>query len=64
MLTAANRQGVQGHLDNASKGTLENEFGTSDEEECLKKILTEGTLQNAEVGISFAEPTSSTQPRL
>lgn len=36
--------GVQGNLDQASKSQLENEFGTTDENEVLKQILEKGTL--------------------
>ncbi len=40
-----NRHGAQGQLDGASKGTLENEFGTSRDDEVIKKILEEGSVQ-------------------
>ncbi|KAG4218090.1 hypothetical protein PC116_g33430 [Phytophthora cactorum] len=43
-----NRQGAQGQMDGASKATLENEFGISNEDEVIKKILESGTLQEAE----------------
>lgn len=36
-------------MDGASKSTLENEFGTSNEDECLIKILEKGDLQGSEV---------------
>jgi hypothetical protein len=36
-------------MDTASKATLENEFGTTVEEDCIKKILVEGNLQQSEV---------------
>ncbi len=36
-------------MDGASKATLENEFGTSDEDECIKQILTKGEVQVSEV---------------
>lgn len=35
--------------DTASKATLENEFGTHNEDECMIKILEGGTLQETEV---------------
>ena len=38
-------------FDGASKQLLENEFGTSNEDECMKKILEGGMLQETEVGI-------------
>ncbi|KAL3472143.1 ribosome maturation protein [Aspergillus californicus] len=39
------KHGSQGVLDGASKASLENEFGTSNDEECVKKILLGGELQ-------------------
>lgn len=36
-------------MDTASNSTLENEFGTSAEEEVIKLILEKGTLQEGEV---------------
>ena len=42
------RHGAQGVLDAASKSTLENEFGTSKEDDCLVKILEKGALQETE----------------
>lgn len=51
MLTHGNgRHGAQGQYDTASKGTLENEFGTKNEEDCIKAILEKGNLQDTEVG--------------
>jgi ribosome maturation protein Sdo1 len=44
-----NRQGAQGELNTASKSQLENEFGTSKEDDVLQKILQEGSLQETEV---------------
>jgi hypothetical protein len=43
------RQGAQGLLDAASKAQLENEFGTSNEDECIKVILHKGQVQETEV---------------
>ena len=40
-------------MDTASKATLENEFGTSNEDECITKILEKGTLQETEVCLSL-----------
>ena len=37
--------GAQGILDGASKGALENEFGTSNDDECMIKILERGEYQ-------------------
>jgi ribosome maturation protein Sdo1 len=36
-------------LEGASKGELENEFGTSNEDEAVLKILEKGSLQEFEV---------------
>lgn len=43
------RHGAQNAYDSASKATLENEFGTSNEDECMTKILETGDLQHTEV---------------
>lgn len=43
------RHGAQGIMDGASKATLENEFGTHNEDKCLIKILEKGDLQASEV---------------
>ena len=45
-----NRHGAQNAHDSASQATLENEFGTHNEDECLTKILEGGTVQETEVG--------------
>ncbi|KAI0135433.1 shwachman-Bodian-diamond syndrome protein [Daldinia grandis] len=42
------KQGAQGQMDGASKSTLENEFGVSNEDEVIKKILESGTIQESE----------------
>jgi ribosome maturation protein Sdo1 len=47
MLT--HKHGAQGQLDGASKASLENEFGTSNEDEVIKKILMDGQAQTATV---------------
>jgi len=41
--------GTQGILNTASKGTLENEFGTSNEDEVIKLILQKGDVQTSQV---------------
>jgi len=46
MLT--HKHGAQGQLDEASNASLENEFGTKNEDEVIKKILTDGQVQNVE----------------
>jgi len=43
MLT--HKHGAQGQMDGASKSSLENEFGTSNEDEVIKKILEQGQSQ-------------------
>jgi len=43
------KQGTQGQLDAAPKSTLASEFDTENEEEVIKKILKEGTLQTVEM---------------
>lgn len=43
------RHGAQNAHDSASKATLENEFGTHNEDEVIAKILEGGTLQETEV---------------
>ncbi|EEH48727.1 uncharacterized protein PADG_04806 [Paracoccidioides brasiliensis Pb18] len=42
------RHGAQGIHDGASKAMLENEFGTSSEDECIMKILEKGEIQETE----------------
>ena len=37
-------------LDGASKATLENEFGTTNDDECIIKILEKGEVQQSQVG--------------
>ena len=39
-------------MDTASKSTLDNEFGTSKEDECIKQILTKGQVQVTEVRLA------------
>jgi hypothetical protein len=41
--------GANGHLDGASKAELENEFGTSNEDEVIQRILEQGAVQEFEV---------------
>jgi ribosome maturation protein Sdo1 len=43
------RQGTQGILDGASKGTLEDQFGTSRDEEVVTQILEQGSIVESEV---------------
>jgi hypothetical protein len=43
-------------MDTASKATMENEFGTNNDEEVIKLILEKGTLQETEVSISLPIP--------
>lgn len=43
-------QGAQGSYDAASKASLENEFGTSVDDEVIKQILQQGSIRTTEVG--------------
>jgi len=43
------KHGAQGQLDTASKASLENEFGTKNEDEVIMKILEGGQMQNTQV---------------
>lgn len=47
------RHGAQSAHDTPSKQTLENEFGTQNEDEVLVKILEGGIVQETEVGFLF-----------
>ena len=49
MVLTFGSHGAQGVLDKASKGTLENEFGTSNEDEVIKHIMQKGQIQESEV---------------
>jgi hypothetical protein len=44
-----NKHGTQGTLNRASKGVMENEFGTSKEDDVVKKILEDGAVQEQKV---------------
>ena len=43
------RQGNQGTMDTASKGTLEYEFGTSRDDDVVQQILERGSIVETEV---------------
>ena len=43
------RHGAQNAYDAASNATLENEFGTSNQDECIIKMLETGVVQSTEV---------------
>ncbi|KAJ4297151.1 hypothetical protein N0V88_004069 [Collariella sp. IMI 366227] len=43
------KHGAQGMMEGASKGMLENEFGTDKEDEAVLKILEKGSLQEFEM---------------
>lgn len=45
------RHGTQGVHDGASKQTLENEFGTKNEDDVIIKILETGEIQDSEVSV-------------
>ena len=54
------RHGAQNAHDAASKQTLDAEFGTSNEDECMTKILEMGDVQATEVRLPLAESREST----
>ena len=57
MLTGGHyRQGNTGILDTASKGALEDEFGTSKEEDVVKQILEKGLIIETGVCSSIPQP--------
>ena len=43
------RHGTQGVLDTASKGTLDTEFGTTNQDDVIAQILEKGDVQESEV---------------
>jgi ribosome maturation protein Sdo1 len=47
--------GTQGIMNTASKSTLENEFGTSNEDEVIKQILQKGDVQTTQVRHDITE---------
>jgi len=49
------KHGAQGEMNGASHSTLDNEFGTHNEEEVIKQILEKGTVQES----AFPERTGS-----
>ncbi|KAF2668520.1 DUF1960-domain-containing protein [Microthyrium microscopicum] len=49
------KHGVQGQLNRASKSQLENEFGTSKEDDVVKLILEKGEVQNSKLGARQGE---------
>jgi len=61
MLT--HKHGAQGQMDEASKSTLENEFGTSNEDEVLKKILEQGQAQSVQSGEKYGTRNETQGPR-
>lgn len=50
------RHGAQGTFDDASKATLENEFGTTNDDEIIKQILEKGTVQETKVSVPHCIP--------
>lgn len=61
-ILVSHKHGAQGELDTASKSSLENEFGTTNEDDIVKKILEEGQIQTSNVSIFF-KPYSSRSHR-
>jgi hypothetical protein len=52
------RQGAQGTFDAAPKNVLYSEFGTDDDDEVIKRILKEGSMQTMEVRLLAPTPQS------
>ena len=48
-LCCTHSHGAQGVFDHASKASLENEFGTSKDDECIQQILERGEIQESSV---------------
>ncbi|KAL8822400.1 MAG: hypothetical protein Q9191_006863 [Dirinaria sp. TL-2023a] len=57
------KHGAQNAYDAPSKSTLENEFGTKNEDECMVQILERGTLQETEAGERQGPKNDSQGPR-
>jgi len=47
-IMVSHKHGAQGIMDGASKATLENQFGTSNDDECIIKILEQGSVQTVQ----------------
>jgi ribosome maturation protein Sdo1 len=58
---SSSRQGAQGTLDAASDGVLASEFNTKNEDECIKKILESGSMQQVEVCFRVVSTSGATQ---
>lgn len=54
-------QGLQGTYDTASKAALENEFGTSVDDEVIKQILENGETQTSEVSTIYSRLIATVQ---
>jgi len=52
-IMVTHKHGAQGHMDTASKASLENEFGTHKEDDCIVQILEKGDMQHVSVRSSF-----------
>src|ERR1700742_574661 len=52
------KQGAQGQMNRASKAALENEFGTSKDDDVVKKILEKGEVQEVKVSLSHTNTPS------
>ncbi len=48
-IMVTHKHGAQGQMDTASKASLENEFGTKNEDEVIIKILEQGQPQSVQV---------------
>ncbi|CAF9913026.1 MAG: hypothetical protein HETSPECPRED_001297 [Heterodermia speciosa] len=58
------KHGAQNAYDSPSKATLENEFGTNNEDECMIKILEGGTIQETESGQRQGPKNDNMGPRI
>ncbi|KAJ9616284.1 hypothetical protein H2200_000001 [Cladophialophora chaetospira] len=62
-IMVTHKQGAQGQLDEASNASLENEFGTKNEDEVIKKILTDGQAQTSEASERSGDRNETKGPR-
>jgi len=58
------KHGAQGTFDTASKSTLENEFGTSKEDDVVAQILEKGNVQESETSGRLGQKNESNGPRV
>lgn len=58
------KHGAQGNLDEASKATLENEFGTTVNEKVMEQIIEKGSIQEGESVPRYASKNDSIGTRV